>query len=264
MALISKLFGDEARGIYGLLGTDLARDALREVRNEANYGGSALKEYEVRSQTTANRVKLFNNEVTELSRTFGDILKPELDELMAKLTPIIRRVTRMDEGQPGVGGDHQQGVRGPGRLPSRDARRHVRDAQLARRSPYRAEADHHAEWGLLGRGVLPALLSRMRLVTRALVALRGALLFSGVGAILLAIAGAGEFIRDNWTGLGTFFREFGASLETALGAETSAKIQPLLSALKELGAWMTSGSWKIDDATWRDGARRLVRTSRPR
>ncbi len=118
--------------------------------------------------------------------------------------------------------------------------------------------------GLLGRGVLPALLSRMRLVTRALVALRGALLFSGVGAILLAIAGAGEFIRDNWTGLGTFFREFGASLETALGAETSAKIQPLLSALKELGAWMTSGSWKIDDATWRDGARRLVRTSRPR
>ena len=50
--------------------------------------------------------------------------------------------------------------------------------------------------GLLGRGVLPALLSRMRLVTRALVALRGALLFSGVGAILLAIAGAGEFIRD--------------------------------------------------------------------
>ncbi len=99
-AVISKLFGDEAPGVFGILGTDLARDALREVAVETKYAGSALEDYRIRSQTTANRLKLFNNGVTELSRSLGDILKPQLEQLMETLTPIIRRVTEWIKANP--------------------------------------------------------------------------------------------------------------------------------------------------------------------
>jgi hypothetical protein len=65
-----------------------------------------------------------------------------------------------------------------------------------------------AVFGTLGSGLL-GLLNPMRLVTAAAVALRSALMLTGVGAVLIGIAAGGKFIYDNWQGIGEMFRAFG-------------------------------------------------------
>ena len=54
-ATISQIFGDEARGLAPLIGNlNLLRGALGLVADEADYLGSADKEYAERAKTTAN------------------------------------------------------------------------------------------------------------------------------------------------------------------------------------------------------------------
>lgn len=57
--------------------------------------------------------------------------------------------------------------------------------------------------------------------------LRGALMFTGIGAVLAAIAAAGAFIYNNWKGLLTFFESFGESFKKAIGPEASAHLETL-------------------------------------
>ncbi|MCA3575158.1 MAG: phage tail tape measure protein, partial [Aestuariivirga sp.] len=73
-----------------------------------------------------------------------------------------------------------------------------------------------AVFGTLGSGLL-SLLNPMKLVTAAAVALRGAVMLTGLGAILIGIAAAGKFIYDNWQGIKEMFEAFGQAFSAALG-----------------------------------------------
>lgn len=70
-----------------------------------------------------------------------------------------------------------------------------------------------------GRGVL-ALLNPLKLVRGAAILLRGALMFTGVGAVLAGIAAAGTLIYNNWEGLTSFFQGVGEGFMNALGPVT--------------------------------------------
>jgi TP901 family phage tail tape measure protein len=101
----------------------------------------------------------------------------------------------------------------------------------------------------LGASIL-GLLNPMNLVRAAAVALRGALLLSGVGAILLGIAAAGKFIYDNWSGIKEMFSAFGTAFTAALGP-VKPMLDPVISAVGSLFGWLGKLSFEISPDRWR-------------
>ena len=100
----------------------------------------------------------------------------------------------------------------------------------------------------MGAGIL-GLLNPMNIVRGAAVALRGALLFSGVGAILLGIAAAGKFIYDNWTGIKEAFTAFGRAFSAALGP-VKPMLDPVIDGAGRLFGWVSKLSLEISPARW--------------
>ena len=107
-----------------------------------------------------------------------------------------------------------------------------------------------AVFSTLGSGLL-GLLNPMKLVTAASVALRGALMLTGVGAILIGIAMAGKFIYDNWQGIKELFVAFGEAFMAALGP-VKPMLDPVIAGVSTLFGWMSRLSLEISPATWRE------------
>lgn len=74
----------------------------------------------------------------------------------------------------------------------------------------------------LGKGVL-SILNPLNIVRRSAVLLRGALMFTGVGAVVAGIAAAGTLIYNNWDGLVSFFQGVGKGFMEAL-----APVRPIM------------------------------------
>ncbi|MBS7545723.1 phage tail tape measure protein [Ancylobacter oerskovii] len=102
-SLVSQLFGDEARALGPLLtNLNLIRESLGIVGDEATYAGSATREYENRSKTTANAVQLFQNRVERLSISLGNALLPAMTSIMDTLAPMLDRLTELTSQYPKV------------------------------------------------------------------------------------------------------------------------------------------------------------------
>ncbi len=90
-AISSLLFGNEARALGPLLtNTDLLRESLALVADEAKYSGSAFKEFDVRNSTFGSEVQRFKNAANELNVAIGDALLPSLSDLMERLKPLLQ------------------------------------------------------------------------------------------------------------------------------------------------------------------------------
>lgn len=74
----------------------------------------------------------------------------------------------------------------------------------------------------LGKGVL-SILNPLNIVRRSAFLLRGALMFTGVGAVIAGIAAAGTLIYNNWDGLVSFFQGVGKGFMEAL-----APVRPIM------------------------------------
>ena len=93
-AFITDKFGDEgARGIKKLVGSmDKYKLALDLVSKSTNFLGSVQKEYNIRSKTTGNKLKILKNNATALSVTFGTALLPIVNLLATALIAIIKPI----------------------------------------------------------------------------------------------------------------------------------------------------------------------------
>ena len=107
-----------------------------------------------------------------------------------------------------------------------------------------------AVFSTLGSGLL-SLLNPMNLVTAAAVALRGAIMLTGVGAVLIGIAMAGKFIYDNWQGIKELFVAFGEAFMAALGP-VKPMLDPVIAGVSSLFGWMSRLSLEVSPATWRE------------
>lgn len=104
-AIASNLFGNEARALGPLLtNLDLVRSSLGLIANEANYAGSAFKEFESRNRTFGSELQRFNNLLTNLKITIGNAIIPVLSNLIATITPIIDKITALAAAYPGLTG----------------------------------------------------------------------------------------------------------------------------------------------------------------
>jgi TP901 family phage tail tape measure protein len=105
-----------------------------------------------------------------------------------------------------------------------------------------------AVFSTLGSGLL-SLLNPLNLVTAAATALRGAIMLTGVGAILIGIALAGKFVSDNWQGIKEMFTAFGQAFMAAIGP-AKPMLDPLISAVSTIFGWLSKLNFEISPATW--------------
>ncbi|TFE99385.1 phage tail tape measure protein [Shinella sumterensis] len=81
ISIASALFGDEARALMPVINnaTELRRQ-LGLVGDEANYAGSAFKEYTIRASTVGNVLQILKNKFADFFRSMGDDMLPGIKE----------------------------------------------------------------------------------------------------------------------------------------------------------------------------------------
>ncbi|WLR98639.1 phage tail tape measure protein [Shinella sumterensis] len=81
ISIASALFGDEARALMPVINnaTELRRQ-LGLVGNEANYAGSAFKEYTIRASTVGNVLQILKNKFADFFRSMGDDMLPGIKQ----------------------------------------------------------------------------------------------------------------------------------------------------------------------------------------
>lgn len=100
-ALISDIFGNEARALTPLIGkVELLRDALGLVSEEVNYVGSADAEFAARAETTANNIQLMRNQMARLGVSIGEVVLPHLNDLLERSQGIIDRFVKWTKEHP--------------------------------------------------------------------------------------------------------------------------------------------------------------------
>jgi hypothetical protein len=90
ISMASALFGDEARALMPAINnsTELRRQ-LGLVGDQANYAGSAFKEYTIRASTVGNVLQILQNKFADLFRGIGDRMLPSIKEAALGIGDII-------------------------------------------------------------------------------------------------------------------------------------------------------------------------------
>lgn len=232
-AIMQQIFGDEARALAPLLGNvEVLERTLGFVADETVYAGSVAAEFGRRSETTAFAVQRFQNQVHELSMAVGNALMPPLNQFLGTIGPIVMALADFAAQHPGV----VQGVVAiAGGLVG------LTVASAAARFAFLFMKGALLDVGLVAlRAVsgLMTLLNPMNIVKNAALALRTALLFSGVGLAIAGIALAGMWVYNNWSQVSAFFEGFGRGLVTAMEPVMPA-LQPVLDWISGLVDWFT-------------------------
>ncbi len=246
-SMTSDIFGDEARALAPLLANlDELQRVLGLVGDQSDYAGSAQAEFEVRSQTFENTTQRLKNQMNDLAISIGNALLPSLTDTADTIGPIIMAVSEWAAAHPDL-------VRNI--ILATSALVGLRIAMIATRYAFLFMKGGVIDLALgMTRlvGALLLVLNPLNLVKAAMVALRFAVIGTGIGAILMAIAMAGVWIWKNWDGLTAFFQGFGEGVMTAL-EPLMPVIQPIVDAGKELLGWVSGLLGPIDasETEWR-------------
>lgn len=289
-ALITDLFGDEARAIGPLItNTELLADALGLVANRAEYAGSAAEEYAIRAKTSENNLQLFRNQITSLAISIGNALLPAMNQILAVVGPIVTSISDLAQRFPNVtagivgltaaaiafkvaaigiqygallakGGLIDMGIAvlSAGRSLAGLALAPIIAGFTALRTAMvgflavGAVAGPGAAFSQLGASLL-GLLNPIRLVSAAFTALKLALVSTGIGAIVVGLAMAGTWIYNNWSNLAAMFKGFGDAFMLAISPIRPA-LDPVIEGVSSLIGWIVDLVGPIEGAEQSFGA----------
>lgn len=281
-ALISDLFGDEARALGPLINNaELLAQTLGLVADKTKYAGSAQAEYEARSKTSANSLQLFRNRITDLGISIGNALLPALNQILGIVGPLVTSISDLAQRFPNVtagivgltaaavafkiaaigiqygallakGGLIDMGIAvlSAGRSLAGLAIAPVVAGFTALRTAMigfaaaGAIGGPGAAFAAMGSSLL-GLLSPIRLVSAAFTALKLALVSTGIGAIVVGIAMAGTWIYNNWNGIARMFTAFGAAFMEAV-QPIMPVLQPVIDGASSLYNWVSNLLGPVD------------------
>ena len=91
-ALINTIFGAEALPVVAQLisNGEMLEKNLSAIGDASLYAGSAQKEFETRSATTANQIELLKNNLNVAAISLGDILLPAIGQAVEAITPLVQ------------------------------------------------------------------------------------------------------------------------------------------------------------------------------
>lgn len=246
-AAMGDLFGDEARALAPLLGNlELLERTLGYVADETEYAGSVSAEFAKRAQTTEFNLQRLKNQVDGVALAIGNALLPAINGVAAAVGPVLIAMADWAAANPQI---VQAIVALVGGLVA------LRVAAIATRWAFLFMKGGILDAALImarsAAGFL-ALINPLNLVKNAVMALRMALMMSGIGLVLAGIAAAGTWIYNNWEGLVSFFQGFGTGLVSALEPVMPA-IQPIIDGGAAILDWITGLLGPVDASAedWR-------------
>ncbi|MGA0447588.1 MAG: phage tail tape measure protein, partial [Pseudohongiellaceae bacterium] len=103
ISMMSSLFGDEARALAPVLANmDEFQRLLRLAANEGAAAGSVLQEFSVRSETTANKLQLINNQLKISQIIVGSQVLKAFESLDKVIGPVLNKFAQFAEANPGI------------------------------------------------------------------------------------------------------------------------------------------------------------------
>jgi TP901 family phage tail tape measure protein len=209
--------GSDSTLINQLAGnTGILADNLALVANQADYAGSATREFQSRSATTANAIQLMGNRMKEIGINVGSVMLPAINDVLGALAPMAERFADFASNNPGL---VRIGV--------------IFAGIVAAIGPVLI---------IIGQVIsaVGALASVWATVQAAVLAFSGVL--AGIGAVSLgpilaviaAIAAAAFLIITNWGPIKEFFISLGQQIMQAF-APLVPKIQEMWMALMQAG-----------------------------
>lgn len=246
-SVMGDLFGDEARALAPLLSNlGLLETTLASVSDESKYAGSVSAEFAQRAATTEFNMQRLKNQIDGVALAIGNALLPAVNGVAAAIGPMLIAMADWAAAHPQI---VQAIVAVVGGLVA------LRVAAIATRWAFLFMKGGIID-GMLAvaksAATMLGLINPMNQVKGAAFALRAALLFSGVGAVVAAIAAAGLWIYNNWNGLGAFFAGFGTGVTAAL-APIMPAIQPIIDGGSKILEWVTGLLGPVDASAedWR-------------
>lgn len=245
-ATMSELFGQEARALAPLLSNlELLETTLGHVSDETQYAGSVAEEFARRAQTTEFNLQRLKNQIDGVALAIGNALLPAVNGVASAIGPMIIAMADWAAANPQM---VQAIVTLVGGLVG------LRVATIATRWAFLFLKGGVLDAALImsrGAAGFLALINPLNLVKNAVTALRMALMLSGIGLVLAAIAAAGTWIYNNWDGLTAFFKGFGEAFMAAIEPLMPA-IQPVIDAGQQMLSWITGLLGPVDasEAEW--------------
>jgi TP901 family phage tail tape measure protein len=246
-AVMGDLFGDEARALAPLLSNlGLLEKSLGYVADETQYAGSVSAEFEKRAKSTEFNLRRLKNQVDGVALAIGNALLPAVNGVASAVGPVLIAMADWAAAHPQI---VQAVVAVVGGLVA------LRVAAIAARWAFLFMKGGVLDAALAmgkGVGVFLALINPLNLVKNAVIALRFALISTGIGAILVGIAMAGLWIYENWDGLVAFFQGFGEGVSEAM-APIMPLIQPIIDAGAQIISWLQAIIGPIDasESEWK-------------
>lgn len=103
LALMSGVFGDEARALMPLLAQlDQTRAAIAGVADETNYLGSVQAEFETRSKTGAYAIQRFVSQLRDIAIVVGQSVLPAMKKLLDAMAPYLLAVSDLVAQHPNL------------------------------------------------------------------------------------------------------------------------------------------------------------------
>lgn len=98
--MFGQLYADDLALLVGSL--DEYRKTMVLVGDETQYAGSMTREFQNRSNTTANGFVLLQNRMTEFKTTLGEALLPQIRELTTMMGEIVDKMAAWAQKNPGL------------------------------------------------------------------------------------------------------------------------------------------------------------------
>jgi len=184
-SLVSDLFGDEARALGPLISNGkLLGDTLQLIGDKSKYAGSAQAEFDTRSKTSENNMKLLRNRVSDLAVSVGDALLPALNKIVSIIGPAITGFSDLAQRFPAV----TAGVVG------------ITSAIVALRIALTALrfAGLYAMGGMISTAIGFTSFAGAATIVGAALAAVSAPVWLAIGAAVAVVAGAGLALYRNW------------------------------------------------------------------
>ncbi|MGE8103553.1 phage tail tape measure protein [Allorhizobium sp. NPDC080224] len=232
-SLVSDLFGDEARALGPLISNGkLLGDTLDLIGDKSQYAGSAAKEFDVRSKTSANNMQLFRNRVTDLAISVGDALLPALNKVMDVLGPTVTSISDLAQRFPAL----TAGIVG------------ATAAVIAFRIALTALrfAGLYALGGMISTAIGFTTFAGAATAVGAALAAISAPVWLAIGAAVAVVAGAGALLYKYWDRITATLRGVAAGISEEL-APAFETLRPVLASIEAgFRAIGDAGSWVMD------------------
>jgi TP901 family phage tail tape measure protein len=186
-------------------------DLYRQIRADAMKAQGVVQEdYDRRIRTGQGALLRMKATIEALSVSVGSALLPALSSIIDTIAPIVTRAAELAEQFPRV----TAAIIGTTAavIGLRVALTGLQFVGLFAKGGLIAAATGFARIG----GAMLALINPVKLVRNVFLALRVAMISTGVGAIVVAVAAGGLLICNNWRGLSTMFTAFGSSFRNAI------------------------------------------------